>query len=160
MVMRIMLTYDYFLFSLATKFQRGIGFSPCLTNSQKTLCSTCLGNVSEHRQILQEVFPNLMLRPKHHFVEHYPHLIRCFGPLVHLWTMRFEGKHRVFKKDTTWHKQLQKCFKNLCRETSTDDDVLLIVTKIFQTTSWDVQSQIGLHWYISLRGTSQCFKVY
>ncbi|KAL2078046.1 hypothetical protein ACEWY4_025731 [Coilia grayii] len=54
--------------------------------------------ISEHRQILQEVFPNLMLRPKHHFLEHYPHLIRCFGPLVHLWTMRFEGKHRVFKK--------------------------------------------------------------
>lgn len=54
--------------------------------------------ISEHRQILQEVFPNLMLRPKHHFLEHYPHLIRCFGPLVHLWTMRFEGKHRIFKR--------------------------------------------------------------
>lgn len=36
--------------------------------------------------------------PKHHFVEHYPTLIRCFGPLVHLWTMRFEGKHRFFKR--------------------------------------------------------------
>lgn len=53
--------------------------------------------ISDHRQLLQEVFPNLRLRPKHHYIEHYPHLIKCFGPLVHLWTMRFEGKHKVFK---------------------------------------------------------------
>lgn len=39
-----------------------------------------------------------MLRPKHHYVEHYPHLIMCFVPLVHFWTMRFDGKHKVFKK--------------------------------------------------------------
>lgn len=54
--------------------------------------------IVDHRQLLQEVFPNLQLRPKHHFIEHYPQLIKCFGPLVHLWTMRFEGKHKVFKK--------------------------------------------------------------
>lgn len=57
---------------------------------------TC--KVTDHRQLLQEVFPNLRLRPKHHYIEHYPHLIKRFGPLVHLWTMRFEGKHKVFKK--------------------------------------------------------------
>ena len=54
--------------------------------------------ILDHRQLLQEVFPNLRLRPKHHYLEHYPSLIKCFGPLVHLWTMRFEGKHKVFKK--------------------------------------------------------------
>ncbi|KAK0142283.1 hypothetical protein N1851_020018 [Merluccius polli] len=53
--------------------------------------------ISDHRQLLQEVLPSLRLRPKHHYIEHYPHLIKCFGPLVHLWTMRFEGKHKVFK---------------------------------------------------------------
>lgn len=26
--------------------------------------------ISDHRQILQEAFPNFMLRPKHHFLEH------------------------------------------------------------------------------------------
>lgn len=53
---------------------------------------------SDHRQIFSEVFPELCFRPKHHFVEHYPNLMRCFGSLVHLWTMRFEGKHWFFKR--------------------------------------------------------------
>ncbi len=30
-------------------------------------------------------------------MEHYPHLIRCFGPVVELWTFRFEAKHSYFK---------------------------------------------------------------
>lgn len=30
-------------------------------------------------------------------MEHYPHLVRCFGPLVELWTIRFEAKHSYFK---------------------------------------------------------------
>lgn len=42
-------------------------------------------------------FPNDKLKPKHHFLCHYPHLIKCFGPLRHLWTLRFESKHRYFK---------------------------------------------------------------
>ncbi|XP_039660298.1 uncharacterized protein LOC120561302 [Perca fluviatilis] len=54
--------------------------------------------ISNHRQGLKAVFPDFKLRPKHHYVEHYPELTRRFGPLVHLWTMRFEGKHRFFKR--------------------------------------------------------------
>lgn len=54
--------------------------------------------MSDHRQILQEVFPEFRLRPKHNYVEHYPTLVKCFGPLLHVWTTRFEGKHRFFKR--------------------------------------------------------------
>lgn len=54
-------------------------------------------NISVHRQLLQDAFPDLKLRPKH-FVEHYPYLIRCFGPLLDCWTIRFEAKHSFFKK--------------------------------------------------------------
>lgn len=67
--------------------------------------------ILDHRQLFQEVFPNVRFRPKHHYIEHYPHLIKCFGPLVHLWTMRFEGKHKVFKKiihDTHNYKNVLK----------------------------------------------------
>ena len=67
--------------------------------------------ILDHRQLLQEVLASLRLRPKHHFIEHYPHLIKCFGPLVHLWTMRFEGKHKIFKKiirDTNNYKNVLK----------------------------------------------------
>ena len=54
--------------------------------------------ISEHRELLQQTFPTYKLRPKHHFIEHYPQLIKTFGPLVDVWTMRFEGKHKFFKK--------------------------------------------------------------
>lgn len=54
--------------------------------------------VSEHRELLQDTFPNFRLRPKHHFVEHYSQMIRAFGPLSDVWTMRFEGKHKFFKE--------------------------------------------------------------
>lgn len=37
--------------------------------------------ISEHRVQLQEVFPDYNLLPKHHYLEHYPQLIRQFGPL-------------------------------------------------------------------------------
>ena len=54
--------------------------------------------ISEHRHRLLEVFPDQKLIPKHHFLEHYPDLIRGYGPLVSLWTMRFEAKHSFFKQ--------------------------------------------------------------
>lgn len=54
--------------------------------------------VSEHRDLLQTTFPNFRLRPKHHYIEHYPEMIKAFGPLSDVWTMRFEGKHKFFKR--------------------------------------------------------------
>lgn len=54
--------------------------------------------IQDHRQMLKEVFPHFTLCPKHHYIEHYPDLILCFGPVVHLWTIRFEGKHSFFKR--------------------------------------------------------------
>lgn len=48
--------------------------------------------ISDHRNLFTEVFPNEKLKPKHHFLEHYPSLIRHFGPCVEFWTMRFEAK--------------------------------------------------------------------
>ncbi|XP_034546085.1 uncharacterized protein LOC117817472 isoform X1 [Notolabrus celidotus] len=67
------------------------------TFTEESLCYL-EGKISEHRKLLQNAFPGLRLKPKHHFLEHYPHLIRCFGPLVDFWTIRFEAKHSFFKK--------------------------------------------------------------
>lgn len=44
------------------------------------------------------LFPDTLLRPKHHFLTHYPDLIVKFGPLIKVWTLRFESKHQYFKK--------------------------------------------------------------
>lgn len=54
--------------------------------------------IAEHRQLLLSTFPDFHLRPKHHFLEHYPQLVRKFGPLCDVWTMHFEGKHKFFEK--------------------------------------------------------------
>lgn len=69
--------------------------SPSFTT--ETLCYL-EARISEHRQLLLEVFPATKLRPKHHYLEHYPDLIRKFGPLFEFWTIRFEAKHSFFKK--------------------------------------------------------------
>lgn len=37
------------------------------------------------------------LRPKHHYLLHYDELIRAYGPLINVWTFRFEQKHKYFK---------------------------------------------------------------
>lgn len=52
----------------------------------------------DHRKLLGSTFTEFKLKPKHHCIDHYPHLIHCHGPLVELWTMRFEAKHSFFKK--------------------------------------------------------------
>ncbi|XP_026114794.1 uncharacterized protein LOC113093153 isoform X1 [Carassius auratus] len=65
--------------------------------------------ISEHRVRFKEVFPDSNLLPKHHFLEHYPQLIYQFGPLVLLWTLRFEGKHSFFKRVV----RHTTCFKNV-----------------------------------------------
>ena len=42
------------------------------------------------------VFPEVHLKPKDHFLLHYPEQCLRFGPLVNLWTFRFEAKHNYF----------------------------------------------------------------
>lgn len=53
----------------------------------------------------------MKLRPKHHYISHYPFLILFFGSLKHLSTLRFESKHRYFK-NIVKHSQN---FKNLTK---------------------------------------------
>ncbi|KAK0135157.1 hypothetical protein N1851_029028 [Merluccius polli] len=64
--------------------------------------------ISEQRIRFQEVFPDCNLKLKHHFLEHYPYLIRQYGPLVG-WTMRYEAKHSFFKRVA----RNIRCFKNV-----------------------------------------------
>lgn len=35
-----------------------------------------------HRQRYLELFPHIKLLLKHHYIEHYPQKIHCFGPLI------------------------------------------------------------------------------
>lgn len=64
--------------------------------SEETLCYLSC-KLADHRLLLTSTFPDFKLKPKHHFIDHYPQLTKCFGPLVNVWTMRYESKHSFFK---------------------------------------------------------------
>ena len=56
-------------------------------------------------------FPDASVKPKLHFLTHYPRQTLIFGPLIHLWTLRFEGKHSFFKETA----RRSKNRKNICQ---------------------------------------------
>nr|XP_037272441.1 uncharacterized protein LOC119164364 [Rhipicephalus microplus] len=43
------------------------------------------------------LFPNTPAPCKLHYIIHYPKYMVMYGPLVHLWSMRYEAKHQYFK---------------------------------------------------------------
>jgi len=67
--------------------------------------------IEEYIYFRRQLFPNEPLKPKHHYLLHYPELITHFGPLIRLWTLRFESKHTFFKRCA---RKLHN-FKNICR---------------------------------------------
>lgn len=66
--------------------------------------------VEEYLKSRATVFSDKPLKPKHHFLLHYPDLIIQFGPLIRLRTLPFESKHTYFKQCA---RKLHN-FKNLC----------------------------------------------
>jgi hypothetical protein len=52
--------------------------------------------ISQHHKLLAEIAPK-SFTPQVHFVTHYPRLILAYGPLRHMWVMRFEAVHQYFK---------------------------------------------------------------
>lgn len=71
------------------------------------------------------LFPDVAMKPKHHYLLHYPFLITQFGPLIKMWTMRCASKHSHFSKcarncqnfknlthTLAEHNQLYQAYKN------------------------------------------------
>lgn len=98
-------------------------FSPSLT-PDTTIYLRCL--IQDHHTLFQELFPHLHLKPKHHFMVHYPSAFRKIGPLINFWSMRYEAKHSFFKrlshvtcnfknvtKTMTYRHQMMLCFQLL-----------------------------------------------
>ena len=53
--------------------------------------------VQQYVEDRSKLFSSVPLRPKHHYLLHYPWLTQMFGPLIRVWTMRMESKHYFFK---------------------------------------------------------------
>jgi hypothetical protein len=68
--------------------------SPSITVEQIAYLDDLIKEYISCRCTLFEV----RLRPKHHYLSHYPELILKFGPLIRLWTLRMESKHSYFKE--------------------------------------------------------------
>lgn len=85
-----------------------IVFAPAIT-SEATYYLQHL--IADHLELFKELFPEARVRPKQHFLTHYPRCIRLVGPLVRFWTMRFEAKHNFFRRLS----HIVCNFKNICK---------------------------------------------
>lgn len=83
-------------------------FSPKINNCQVMYLTEL---IEEHHSLLIQHYC-VNLKPKHHMMTHYPSIIKSEGPLVYLWSMRYEGKHNLFK-------QISQSLKNFINITKT-----------------------------------------
>lgn len=82
--------------------------APCISRGEALHLSDSVQKFHTH---LANEFPDVTVKPKGHYILHYPHQILEFGPLIAYWTLRFEGKHSFFKEIA----QRLKCRKNVCK---------------------------------------------
>lgn len=82
-----------------------IAFSPVQTDGMTTFLKHL---IIEHHQLFKKIFPEKNLLPKHHIMIHYPQCIRKIGPILYMWCMRYEAKHKFFKTQL-------KSFKNITK---------------------------------------------
>ena len=59
--------------------------------------------VSQYLDLYLEL-SDTKLRMKHHNLLHYSQLMRKFGPLKYMSSIRFEGKHKMFKNNSKVHR--------------------------------------------------------
>ena len=55
-------------------------------------------SIKYHLNKFKELFPNLNIIPKQHYMVHFPSLIKRYGPPIRHWCMRFEAKHKMCKR--------------------------------------------------------------
>ncbi|XP_022160294.1 uncharacterized protein LOC111026502 [Myzus persicae] len=70
-----------------------IMLSPALEEGSIYLLKTLIAELND----LYLKYSNNCLKPKFHFLVHYPSMIKKFGPVSHIWAMRYEAKHRILK---------------------------------------------------------------
>lgn len=80
--------------------------APKITTKQVAYLQTL---IESYLLEVKRLLPNC-LTPKSHFLAHYPALIKIYGCLIRLWTLRFESKHVLFKTIG----KMCRSFKNIC----------------------------------------------
>lgn len=70
-------------------------FSPIISRGETIYLEQL---IADHHKLYLHLFPNRHLKPKHHFMTHYPSATLLYGPLIHLWVMRFEAFHNFSRR--------------------------------------------------------------
>ncbi|XP_030842614.1 uncharacterized protein LOC105437795 isoform X1 [Strongylocentrotus purpuratus] len=98
----------------------------------------------------REAFPLIKLRPKHHFLRHYPELILKCGPLMRSWTMRFESKHSYFKS----HARHCANFINITKSLAEKHQLLQAFCRHGQYFSVGISAERSVPFHSNLYATS------
>ena len=87
--------------------------------------------IQEYLTLFQTLYPATTLKPKHHYMIHYPSEISMFGPLIYSWTMRQESKLSFAKRVSylSNYKNVSKTVANrhqywLCHKIISDPSLL------------------------------------
>nr|XP_004207466.3 uncharacterized protein LOC101237831 [Hydra vulgaris] len=104
-------------------------------------------HIQRHHSLLECISPVSFI-PKIHYLVHYPRLLLHFGPLRHLWVMRFESKHQYFKQiarrvknfknitfTLTQRHEMRKCVTNFGRSPYVKGPEILGSQKILSISS-------------------------
>ncbi|KAL3970579.1 LETM1 and EF-hand domain-containing protein 1, mitochondrial [Sarotherodon galilaeus] len=75
--------------------------------------------IEEHLYQFKQLFPEVNIIPKQHYMLHLPSQILSLGPLIRSMCMRFEAKHSYFKQ---WASKLN--FKNVCKSLANHNQFL------------------------------------
>lgn len=62
----------------------------------ETMLENLTSAIIAHLESMKNIF-GLNYTPKHHFMVHYPNIIRLMGPIYLMSMIRYEAKHKVFK---------------------------------------------------------------
>lgn len=81
-------------------------FSP--VTSKETI-NEIQNSIETHLVLFKELFPQINITPKMHYMLHIPTQMAALGPLIRHCCIRFEARHRYFKELAP-----QQNFKNIC----------------------------------------------
>lgn len=85
--------------------------------------------IQDHFQSFREICPHNTLKPKQHFLLHYPYYTRLLGPLQQCWCVRLRQNITVSAILCTFCEQLHQCMPYTVNDTSLPAG-LLRVTQI------------------------------
>lgn len=101
--------------------------------------------IKDYIELRIKLFPNEKLRPKHHYITHYPYMIKTLGPARHYSTLMFERKHRYFK--------------NIMRHSANCKNVLLMLSTKHQLLQASIELNYNLYSDIIIADDAQPFFV-